>query len=463
MRSKSKLGSRQGRAKSRAYSLATLASWPLALGFSEAAKRYRRLSEFKPNQFDKNYYQREVHDLDGLHPVVHYLDRGEALGFRPVPPTPRAQFVGTQPISDPGSRLLAALTFRPPVTSRIDHPIGRSVDIIMPCFNRRDSVGEAIRSVLDQTFGDQRLIVVDDGSTDGSVAHIASEYTAEIASGAICLIEAGHGGVSAARNVGLSNVTADWVAYLDSDNRWTPDHLEHHLKALNDQSRGWSYGAMISEGEPQFSPTEPYNRYDLLQHNAIDLNTMVHRADWLQHVGGFDTRLRRLVDYDLALRLGRLGAPARVDTKTVHYSLSVNSISAKENFLTARTRVRLSHVCERTSWGLVRPRLYLEPGPLAEVAQLLQSEKLAEIVKSPDDANLCAGVGGTDAKGQPSILIYESSMTLLRAPESKLAVILGDFTSNEWMRPDMLAKSTQYFHTSADGLGDRSIYVPAAT
>ncbi len=91
--------------------------------------------------------------------------------------------------------------------------------VIIPVYNRYCPVREAIESVLGQTFADFELIVVDDGSTDGTPA-IADEYR-----GRIIYERRDHRGVSAARNTGITLSSAPWLAFLDSDDRWLPEKL----------------------------------------------------------------------------------------------------------------------------------------------------------------------------------------------------------------------------------------------
>jgi glycosyltransferase involved in cell wall biosynthesis len=95
-----------------------------------------------------------------------------------------------------------------------------AVSIVLPTFNRGDVLARAIESVLKQTFADWELLLVDDGSTDG---------TAERWSGVdprIVVIRQENAGVYTARNTGLAKARADWITFLDSDDEWYPYYLE---------------------------------------------------------------------------------------------------------------------------------------------------------------------------------------------------------------------------------------------
>jgi glycosyltransferase involved in cell wall biosynthesis len=95
-----------------------------------------------------------------------------------------------------------------------------SVSVIMPTFNRADTIRRAIRSVQAQTFTDWELIVVDDGSTDNTVALIEGRDPR------LKLIRQENQGTAWARNAGLSASAGSYIAFLDSDDEWLPHHLE---------------------------------------------------------------------------------------------------------------------------------------------------------------------------------------------------------------------------------------------
>ena len=95
-----------------------------------------------------------------------------------------------------------------------------TVSVVIPTYNRAHTVLEAVRSVLAQSHRDLELIVVDDGSTDDTDAQLAA-----IADPRLRAIMGRHAGVSAARNLGVSQASGDIIAFLDSDDAWHPDKL----------------------------------------------------------------------------------------------------------------------------------------------------------------------------------------------------------------------------------------------
>ena len=104
--------------------------------------------------------------------------------------------------------------------------VAPAISVIIPTYNRANSVGKAIQSVLDQTFKDLEIIVVDDGSTDDSAPVLAAFGDR------IRLIQQANRGVSGARNTGVRAATGKWIAFLDSDDQWHSSKLEKQLDAL---------------------------------------------------------------------------------------------------------------------------------------------------------------------------------------------------------------------------------------
>jgi glycosyltransferase involved in cell wall biosynthesis len=104
------------------------------------------------------------------------------------------------------------------------------VSVIVPTYDRKELVVEAVDSVLAQTMEDFEVVVVDDGSTDGTPEVLAKRYAGEPR---VRVVRRANGGPAAARNTGLDAARADAIAFLDSDNVYLPDHLEHALRWLD--------------------------------------------------------------------------------------------------------------------------------------------------------------------------------------------------------------------------------------
>ena len=101
------------------------------------------------------------------------------------------------------------------------------VSVVIPTYNRAHILGRAIDSVLQQTHRDLELIIVDDGSSDGTAALVRG-----IEDPRVRYVHQQNRGVSAARNRGIAEARAEWLAFLDSDDEWLPQKLERQFSAL---------------------------------------------------------------------------------------------------------------------------------------------------------------------------------------------------------------------------------------
>lgn len=178
------------------------------------------------------------------------------------------------------------------------------VSIIMPVWNREELVVKAIESAQAQTLQDWELVITDDGSTDGSVDVILDMQSKD---SRIRLLQPGRGGVCKARNSSISEAYGQWIAFLDSDNEWQPDYLQTVLAAATEKGFNAAYSAikMMSHNKTRYRTTEPIS--GLLDiGNYIDLNALVVRRSVIDEAGYFDESLRRMVDYDLVCRIGKV-------------------------------------------------------------------------------------------------------------------------------------------------------------
>lgn len=105
----------------------------------------------------------------------------------------------------------------------------QSFSVVIPLFNQRDLVLRAVKSVFSQTASNYEVIIVDDGSTDGSAEQVAPFL---IDKPNCRLISQTNRGVGAARNAGIQQAKYDWVAFLDADDAWFPEHLEELSRVI---------------------------------------------------------------------------------------------------------------------------------------------------------------------------------------------------------------------------------------
>jgi len=293
----------------------------------------------------------------GVDPLAHYLASGAREGR-----APRAladDFPETR--SDGAFDSLAALagSAAPPRFSR-DLPaalrdealmlLGRErpgVSVILPTWNRAHTVLSAVASALLQSFAPREVIVVDDGSTDATVALLQKRFPEPLQDGRLVVIEQANAGVSAARNAGLARARGDIVAYLDSDNQWESDHLLFAVAGLLSATGAQSaYTALcrhnLTSGWSDIL-FRPHDAAALAEENYIDLNSFVHRRSLCERLGGFDTALTRLVDWDLVLRYAADTAPIGLPVITGHHvidSATLENISTREDIAPNIARIR---------------------------------------------------------------------------------------------------------------------------
>lgn len=177
------------------------------------------------------------------------------------------------------------------------------VSIIMPVFNRKEVVLNAINSVLNQTYADFELIIVDDASSDGTKELLNSIDHRKIR----VFTHETNLGSSYARNTGLKKSKGDIIMYLDSDNEWDSKYIETMVGAFNelpDADAVYS-GQLIYDNceEPISMRFGAFNKSLLHNANYIDINCFCHKRHVLDELGRFDETLNRMVDWDFILRI----------------------------------------------------------------------------------------------------------------------------------------------------------------
>lgn len=205
-----------------------------------------------------------------------------------------------------------------------------AVQVVMPAYNAAEYVGEAIESVLAQTFADWELVVVDDGSTDAT-PDIVSSYADE----RIRLLRIEHAGLPAvARNRGLAESRSPFVAFLDADDFWREDKLERQLAVLGNQpAAGLVHTALetLQAGErrpypppPSLFGSEP-QFVRLAGRNFIIMSSVVIRRALLELHGVFDEDPQVTEDFELWMRLAPHTTFAYVDEPLLVYRLTKHS------------------------------------------------------------------------------------------------------------------------------------------
>ena len=178
------------------------------------------------------------------------------------------------------------------------------VSIIMPTYNRKDIIQNAINSVLKQTYENWELIIIDDGSSDGTRDLLNKVNSAKIK----ILSNVENKGHSFSRNKGLNEAKGEYIMYLDSDNEWDSRYIETIVGAfieLPDADALYS-GQLLYEdydSKPYAIRFGSYNKPLLHNRNYIDINCFAHKNYVPDEIGGFNEDLIKLVDWDYILRI----------------------------------------------------------------------------------------------------------------------------------------------------------------
>lgn len=203
----------------------------------------------------------------------------------------------------------------PPATSR------PRVSVITPAYNAAPFLAEAIESVRNQTVTDWELLVVDDGSTDETVA-IVERYAAR--DGRIRLLRQGNTGPSSARNRAMRAARGAFFTFLDSDDQWLPGFLEHQLGVFAQHpetalvtATAYYLGGPLS-GKRRRRPADGYPiltlEHIIENDSAVFIMTVFRRAVFEQ-IGGLDDSQWTSEDYDFWIRAALAGFVFRVTTR----------------------------------------------------------------------------------------------------------------------------------------------------
>ena len=257
--------------------------------------------------------------------------------------------------------------------------ISATVSVIIPAFNRGYVLREAVDSVLAQLHRDVELIVVDDGSTDGTRELMTSSFGADVR---VHYRYQQNAGASSARNTGLDLATGDYVAFLDSDDAWKPWHLSLLLACLDRHPEAgmiWTdtetvdaTGAVISRSalpqllsayryfslDDMFSSSSPLSDLGIdippgnddhrlyvgdvfspmVMGNLVLTSSVVMRRERLEEVGRFNEQMVVGEDYEFFLRACRAGPVAFADIADTRYRIGTTDKLGRSDMALAMAR-----------------------------------------------------------------------------------------------------------------------------
>lgn len=205
------------------------------------------------------------------------------------------------------------------------------ISVIIPVYNGEETIQQTIESVLNQTFTDFELIVINDGSQDKTL-----DVISKIQEPRIKVFSYLNAGVSASRNRGVTHAAGEYISFIDADDLWTPDKLEAQIKALQENPQAavaysWTdwideSGQIIGKGV-HFSITgDVYGRLLLNDFMGSGSNVLI-RKQALAEVGCFEESLVHAEDWDLWIRLAARYHFVAVPSPQVLYRKSTNSAS----------------------------------------------------------------------------------------------------------------------------------------
>jgi glycosyltransferase involved in cell wall biosynthesis len=202
------------------------------------------------------------------------------------------------------------------------------ISVIIPVYNGEKTIGETIHSVLNQTYKNLELIVINDGSLD-----LTLNITSNIKDSRLKVFSYKNSGKSISRNRGIERASGEFISFLDADDIWTPDKLEAQLKALqaNPQASvaySWvdyidEYGEFFRHGNHITINGNAYEEM-LIQNFLENGSNPLIRRQALINVGNFNQSLKHAEDWDMWLRLA-----ARHDFVTVPYPQILYRVSSK--------------------------------------------------------------------------------------------------------------------------------------
>ena len=228
-----------------------------------------------------------------------------------------------------------------------------TVSVVIPTYNRAHLLGRAIQSVLDQTYQDFELIVVDDGSTDNTEGIVNGFGDHRIR----YIRHKENRGAAAARNTGIEAARGEYIAFQDSDDEWLPDKLEKQIRVFENapQDVGVVYTDMqrINErGEVTYWHSPRVTNGRLINPETLDYQVMglgiqstLIRKKCFDVVGLFDEKFPRFIDLDLFIRLSKHYRFVRIEEMLVKYH-TAEGISSNANALTVAQELLLEKYCK---------------------------------------------------------------------------------------------------------------------
>ena len=194
------------------------------------------------------------------------------------------------------------------------------ISVIIPTFNRKKTLGRAIQSVSNQSLLPFEVLIIDDGSNDGTKEWVKENFYN------IKYIHQNNKGVSSARNKGIEYACGDWVAFLDSDDEWLPSKLYEQVKAIDSNPKIklfhtneiWIRNGVRVNQMKKHKKFGGYIFEKCLDICRISPSSVLIKKEIFDDIGTFDESLRVCEDYDLWLRITSKYPVVFLDTPLIY-------------------------------------------------------------------------------------------------------------------------------------------------
>jgi glycosyltransferase involved in cell wall biosynthesis len=226
--------------------------------------------------------------------------------------------------------------------------------IVIPLYNKAEYVSKTLQSVLEQTYPDFEVIIVDDGSKDNGL-EVVKQFTDR----RIKIIHQENKGVSAARNTGIKAAQYELIALLDADDWWDREYLQEMVGLINEYPDVSIYGTQFTRiinekvqlPEILLNNKEKYVKFDLIDVShkkarlPIHTSSVIIKKEMIEKVGYFDEKIYMFEDYDLFIRIALCSKVAFLNKKPLSfYNLDVSAETKARGHIPMLSKNWVSHM-----------------------------------------------------------------------------------------------------------------------
>lgn len=272
--------------------------------------------------------------------------------------------------------------------------MNKPVSVIIPTFNRVKTIANSIQSVLEQSYENLEIVVIDDGSTDDTESLVNEIIEANRNKIRYFKLDNNHG-AAYARNFGVNKAKYDIIAFNDSDDLWHSDKLEKQMNFLSEHPDSilvycaYALKHNLADSAYRKVPSDPIDSdrsgettfLELLYNNTIGTPTMLLNKKAFLSIGGFDTSMRVLEDWDLAVKLAIIGKIRYQDEilVSVYAAADENRMSfSRENLFKYRCKMLSKYKNELAELNILK--IYID-GVIAHAERFAYTDKAKEILK----------------------------------------------------------------------------------